>query len=80
VDEIVRSERLATVDLLKVDVDGQDVEALESAREILAERGVLGVGLEVNWFGSANPTEHTFPDTDRFAIKRRLASGLWPAS
>jgi hypothetical protein len=65
VDEIVRDERLPTVDFLKVDVDGPDFEVLESAREVLGERQVLGVGLEVNWFGSPNPTEHTFHNTDR---------------
>ena len=32
VDEIVRSEQLPTVDFLKVDVDGPDLEVLESAR------------------------------------------------
>jgi Methyltransferase FkbM domain len=65
VDDIVRDERLPTVDFLKVDVDGPDLEVLESAREVLGERQVLGVGLEVNWFGSGNPTEHTFHNTDR---------------
>ena len=66
VDEIVRGERLPTVDFLKIDVDGPDLEVLESARGILADKQVLGVGLEVNWFGSANPTEHTFHNTDLF--------------
>jgi FkbM family methyltransferase len=66
VDEIVRGERLPTVDFLKVDVDGPDLEVLESAREVLADCKVLGVCVEVNWFGSGNPTEHTFHNTDRF--------------
>jgi methyltransferase FkbM-like protein len=66
VGDIVRAERLSTVDFLKVDVDGPDVDVLESAREVLSESRVLGVGMEVNWFGSASPTEHTFHNTDRF--------------
>jgi hypothetical protein len=66
VGEIVDTERLPTVDFLKIDVDGPDVEVLESARGVLAERSVLGIGMELNWFGSANPTEHTFHNTDRF--------------
>ncbi len=66
VDEIVRAENLPTVDFLKVDVDGPDMEVLESAREVLRTSQVLGVGMEVNWFGSPNPTEHTFHNTDRF--------------
>lgn len=66
VDDIVRIEGLATVDFLKIDVDGPDLEVLVSAREALAASRVLGVGMEVNWFGSPNPTEHTFHNTDRF--------------
>jgi FkbM family methyltransferase len=73
VDEIVREEGLATVDFLKVDVDGPDLEVLESAREALNEKGVLGVGLEVNWFGSASPTEHTFHNTDLFLRQQGYA-------
>lgn len=66
VAEIVRAENLATVDFLKIDVDGPDLEVLESARDMLTSSRVLGVGMEVNWFGSANPSEHTFHNTDRF--------------
>jgi hypothetical protein len=73
VDEIVRDERLPTVDFLKVDVDGPDLEVLESATEVLADRQVLGVGVEVNWFGSANPTEPTFHNTDRLLRERGYA-------
>ncbi len=73
VAEIVQEEQLPTVDFLKVDVDGPDLEVLESAREMLGERQVLGVGLEVNWFGSANPTEHTFHNTDLFLRERGYA-------
>jgi Methyltransferase FkbM domain len=64
VAEAVRDEGLASVDFLKIDVDGPDLEVLESAREILSSAKVLGVGLEVNWFGTPNPTEHTFRNTD----------------
>src|SRR5215218_3382430 len=63
VGEIVRSERLPAVDFLKVDVDGPDIEVLRSAGEVLAESQVLGVAVEVNWFGSGNPAEPTFHNT-----------------
>jgi hypothetical protein len=66
VDGIVREERLETVDFLKVDVDGPDIDVLESARDVLGELQVLGVAVEVNWFGSANPSEPAFHTTDRF--------------
>jgi hypothetical protein len=73
VDDIVRTERLATVDFVKIDVDGPDFEVLESAREVLRDSRVLGVGMEVNWFGTPNPTEHTFHNTDRFLREQGLA-------
>jgi hypothetical protein len=71
--DIVREERLSTVDFLKIDVDGPDFEVLESARDVLADSQVLGLGVEVDWFGSANPTEHTFHNTDRFLRERGYA-------
>ena len=64
VDGIVREERLPTVDFLKVDVDGPDIDVIESARDVLTDKQVLGVAVEVNWFGSANPSELTFHNTD----------------
>jgi hypothetical protein len=73
VEEIVRTERLPTVDFLKVDVDGPDIEVLESAGEVLADRQVLGVAVEVNWFGSGNPSEPTFHNTDQFMRKQGYA-------
>jgi FkbM family methyltransferase len=73
VQDIVRAENLPTVDFLKIDVDGPDVEVLESAREALATSHVLGVGMEVNWFGTTNPTEHTFHNTDRFLREQGFA-------
>jgi Methyltransferase FkbM domain len=73
VEEIVRSEQLPTVDFLKVDVDGPDIEVLESAGEGLADWQVLGVAVEVNWFGSANPSEPTFHNTDQLMRKQGYA-------
>ena len=63
-DGIVRAENLTSVDFLELDVD--EIDVLESAREVLKTCQVLGVAIEVNWFGSASSTEHTFHNTDRF--------------
>jgi hypothetical protein len=73
VDEIVSGEQLPTVDFLKVDVDGPDIDVLESAQEVLADRQVLGAAVEVNWFGSANPVEPTFHNTDLFLRRQGYA-------
>jgi FkbM family methyltransferase len=73
VEQLVREEELATVDFLKVDVDGPDLDVLESAREVLANKEVLGVAVEVNWFGSGNPFEPSFHNTDRFMREQGYA-------
>lgn len=53
------------LDFLKIDVDGPDFEILKSLGEVFASRQVLGVGLEVNFFGSEDGDHHTFHNTDR---------------
>ena len=54
------------VDMLKIDVDGSDLGILESMAGALASMQVIGVGLEVNYFGSDDPTDHSFHAMDRF--------------
>jgi len=65
VDELAAREGLAHLDFLKIDIDGQDLEALHSAEKLIQESPVLGLALEVNYYGSNLPTEHTFHNTDR---------------
>jgi hypothetical protein len=73
VDELVREEQLPTVDFLKVDVDGPDLDVLESAWTVLEELQVLGVAVEVNWFGSGNAGEPAFHNTDLFMRRQGYA-------
>ncbi len=54
------------LDFLKIDVDGKDYEILQSFDSALEGFKVLGVGIEVNFCGSANDTDHTFHNVDRF--------------
>lgn len=54
------------IDFIKIDVDGPDYLILKSLEDSLATTGVLGVGIEVNFFGSADPLDHTFHNVDRF--------------
>lgn len=55
-----------SIDFLKIDIDGGDFDVLQSLEADLADREVLGVGMEVNFFGSSDSTEHTFHNTDRY--------------
>lgn len=54
-----------TLDFLKIDVDGHDLDVLLSAEKLIKESPVLGVAMEVNYYGTARDTDHTFHNTDR---------------
>ena len=62
----LRAEGVTTVDFLKVDVDGADLDILRSMGGHYSDFGVLGVGVEVNFFGSDAETDNTFHNIDRF--------------
>jgi hypothetical protein len=57
---------ITNVDFLKIDVDGPDFQILNSIGESLDSLATLGIGLEVNWFGSPHPADHTFHNVDRY--------------
>lgn len=53
------------VDFIKIDIDSADLEVLTSIVRSLVPWKVLGLKLEVNFFGGITPTEGTFHNTDR---------------
>jgi len=59
-----------SVDFLKIDVDGPDFEILNSFDLAFETLGVLGVGIEVNYFGSAADPDYSFHNVDRFMKAR----------
>ncbi|MGM4892806.1 FkbM family methyltransferase [Tardiphaga sp. 839_C3_N1_4] len=58
-----------SVDFIKIDIDSDDYDVLQSLEESLSNRRILGLCAEVNFYGSDDPTEHTFHNTDRFMRK-----------
>lgn len=64
-DELAAREGLTNVDFVKIDVDGPDFEVLLSGENTLTQSPVLGAVLEVNFSGSADPTDHSFHNMDR---------------
>jgi FkbM family methyltransferase len=58
--------RITSVDFLKIDVDGPDFQILNTIGEIFDNLQLLGMCVEVNWFGSAHPVDHTFHNVDRY--------------
>ena len=88
-DDYLAAAGVSSVDFVKLDVDGPDFEVLVSLERILAAGPALGVGMEVNFFGSGAPTDHTLHNTDRFLKERgfelfdltvrRYSTGAMPA-
>lgn len=66
VPELLRARGWSDVDYLKIDIDGSDFLVLKTFEGRLAELGVLGVQLEVNFVGTGDDSEHAFHNTDRF--------------
>lgn len=64
--DFFRDHAIDDIDFLKIDVDGPDFDILQSLTDSLIELNVLAVGLEVNYYGSADASDHTFHNTDRF--------------
>ena len=65
VDVLIKEEKLSELDFIKVDVDGYDLDVILSGEEVTRSSPVLGYTLEVNFFGSAIDTDHTFHNTDK---------------
>ena len=53
------------VDFIKIDVDGPDFEILRSCAGVLARPSLLGVAIEVSFFGSHDANDNTFHNVDR---------------
>lgn len=64
-DQFVRARNLRSVDFIKIDVDGADIEVLHSAASIIASHEVLGFSIEVNFQGTHLETDNTFHNIDR---------------
>jgi len=65
----LRDAMVHSVDFIKIDIDGEDFDVLQSLESTLNGAGVIGCGLEVNYFGSDHPSDHVFHNTDRFMRK-----------
>ncbi len=61
---------ITSVDFVKIDVDGADFEILNSFDTALDGLSVLGLSIEVNFFGTDSATDHTFHNIDRFMKAR----------
>jgi len=63
--DFLRERGVEDVDFIKIDIDGGDFLVLRSLCNTLDEKRVLGVGIEVNFFGSHDTDVNTFHNVDR---------------
>lgn len=73
IPEYLHRRGIGSVDFVKIDIDGPDFEVLQTLSAMLDTHQVLGLGLEVNYIGSDDPTDHTFHNTDRWMRKHGFA-------
>ncbi|MBI1340434.1 hypothetical protein GC169_09550 [bacterium] len=64
--EVLEARGVRHVDFLKIDVDGIDFLVLRTLEGYLDRASVMSFGIEINWFGSADPDDNTFHNVDRF--------------
>ena len=63
------SSRNIIPNFIKIDVDGDDFNILQSLKRLLDRPNVLGIGIEVNYCGTDAATQNTFHNVDRFLRK-----------
>ena len=61
----LRQREITNVDFIKIDVDGADYEILQDLQNDLTGLGVLGVQVEVNFWGSDSEEDNTLHNVDR---------------
>ena len=65
IGDFVENQKVPSVDFIKIDVDGTDLDVVVSSKSIVKSRQVLGFAVEVNWTGSYLPSDNTFHNIDR---------------
>jgi hypothetical protein len=76
--DFLRKREINDIDFIKIDVDGADFLILRSLASTLGRTNTLGVGIEVNFFGSGEAEVHTFHNVDR--LMREIGFDLFSLS
>ncbi len=72
IPSFLREHGIEDVDFVKIDVDGADFLILRSLMQTLDDARVLGLKIEVNFFGSDDPDTHTFHNVDRLMKQKNF--------
>ncbi len=64
-DDYVQESGIHSVDFVKIDTDGHDIEVILGAKEMLRAQEVLGLSVESQMHGASHPCSNTFANVDR---------------
>jgi hypothetical protein len=72
VPQVLIEKGISDIDLLKIDIDGSDFRVLNSFDGMFDTFKLFAARMEVNLYGGAGETVHTFSNTDRFMRERKF--------
>lgn len=64
-DQYVQQSRIGSVDFVKIDTDGHDIEVILGSKEMLKTTGVIGLCVESQMHGGVHSHSNTFANIDR---------------
>lgn len=64
-DDFVRESAIRSVDFVKIDTDGHDIEVILGAEHMLKAQEVVGICIESQMHGASHPYSNTFSNIDR---------------
>jgi len=64
-DDYVQESGIPSVDFVKIDTDGHDIEVILGAKQMLKAQEVLGICIESQMHGGCHPYSNTFANIDR---------------
>jgi FkbM family methyltransferase len=73
ISEFAAEQNLSSIDFVKIDTDGRDLEAANSCRDIIRSANILGFMVECFFAGSNDPTENSFRNVDEFMRENGFA-------
>jgi hypothetical protein len=66
IKNFVAERGIASIDFVKIDTDGSDLEAAVSCRDVVRQANILGFMIECFFTGSDDPRENSFHNVDAF--------------
>jgi FkbM family methyltransferase len=78
IPDYIKEHGISNVDFVKLDIDGADFIVLQTLFETRLHSQILGMLLEVNFYGSEESGHHTFHNTDR--LMRKMGFELFDLS